>query len=67
MPPPGAEPNSSASIRLESSRRFADAWLVSLPLRDASIVDIVWGLGFVAVGWVTAARRRWTAWGCCCW
>src|SRR5436189_252836 len=27
MPPPGAEPNSSASIRLESSRRFADIGL----------------------------------------
>jgi len=39
-------------------------WLVSLPLRNASIVDIVWGLGFVLVGWVSflvgdglAARR----------
>jgi steroid 5-alpha reductase family enzyme len=31
-------------------------WLVSLPLRDASIVDIVWGLGFVAVAWVTWVR-----------
>lgn len=26
-------------------------WLLSLPLRNASIVDIVWGLGFVTVGW----------------
>jgi steroid 5-alpha reductase family enzyme len=26
-------------------------WLVSLPLRNASIVDITWGLGFVAVAW----------------
>ena len=26
-------------------------WLLSLPLRNASIVDIVWGLGFVVVGW----------------
>lgn len=26
-------------------------WLVSLPLRNASIVDIVWGAGFVAVAW----------------
>jgi steroid 5-alpha reductase family enzyme len=32
------------------------AWLVSLPLRDASIVDIVWGLGFVAVAWVSWIR-----------
>lgn len=27
-------------------------WLVSLPLRNASIVDPVWSLGFVVVGWV---------------
>lgn len=26
-------------------------WLVSLRLRDVSIVDIAWGLGFVAVAW----------------
>ena len=26
-------------------------WLVSLPIRNASIVDIVWGLGFVVVAW----------------
>lgn len=26
-------------------------WLISLPLRNASIVDIVWGLGFVIVAW----------------
>lgn len=28
-------------------------WLVSLPLRDVSIVDIGWGLGFVLTGWTT--------------
>lgn len=27
-------------------------WLVSLALRDVSIVDIGWGLGFVVVSWV---------------
>ena len=27
-------------------------WLVSLPLRNASIVDPIWSLGFVVVGWV---------------
>jgi steroid 5-alpha reductase family enzyme len=27
-------------------------WVVSLPLRNASIVDIVWGAGFVMVAWV---------------
>ena len=29
-------------------------WLLSLKLRDSSIVDIFWGLGFVLVAWVTA-------------
>src|SRR5512145_2192317 len=50
-------------------------WLLSLAVRDASIVDIVWGLGFVIVAWVSlavadgSAARRWlvviltTAWG----
>lgn len=28
-------------------------WLLSLPLKDASIVDMFWGLGFVVVAWVT--------------
>jgi steroid 5-alpha reductase family enzyme len=28
-------------------------WLISLPLRDVSIVDIAWGLGFVLVAWAT--------------
>jgi len=27
-------------------------WVASLVLKNASIVDIVWGLGFVIVGWV---------------
>ena len=30
-------------------------WLLSLALRDASIVDLVWGLGFVLVAWVAFA------------
>lgn len=30
-------------------------WLLSLRLRDASIVDIFWGLGFVLIAWVTRA------------
>jgi steroid 5-alpha reductase family enzyme len=54
---------------------MAATWLVSLAVRDASIVDIVWGLGFVAVAWVSFAvadgseARRWlvvtltTLWG----
>lgn len=28
-------------------------WLVSLLIRNASIVDLVWGAGFVVVGWVS--------------
>lgn len=31
---------------------FLGTWLVSLPLRNASIADIVWGPGFVVVAWV---------------
>jgi steroid 5-alpha reductase family enzyme len=41
-------------------------WLASLALKNASIVDIVWGLGFVAVAWAVHLRvdagldsRRW--------
>jgi steroid 5-alpha reductase family enzyme len=34
---------------------LAIAWAVSLPLRDASIVDPVWGLGFAVVGWIAFA------------
>ena len=30
-------------------------WLVSVVRRDASIVDIVWGFGFVVVSWVLVA------------
>lgn len=28
-------------------------WLISLPIKNASIVDLIWGLGFVIVGWVS--------------
>ena len=50
-------------------------WLLSLPIRNASIVDIVWGPGFVIVAWTAflvsdgADPRRWllatltTLWG----
>ena len=50
-------------------------WLISLPLRDVSIIDLVWGLGFVVVAWVTISATssvgpaRWllailtTVWG----
>jgi steroid 5-alpha reductase family enzyme len=30
-------------------------WVVSLVLKNASIVDIVWGAGFVLVAWVSYA------------
>jgi steroid 5-alpha reductase family enzyme len=30
-------------------------WLLSLRLRDSSIVDIFWGLGFVALAWAAVA------------
>ncbi len=29
----------------------AVAWLISLPLRDASIMDVFWGLAFVVAAW----------------
>ncbi len=32
------------------------AWLVSLPLRDVSIIDILWGSGFAVVAWVSLYR-----------
>lgn len=49
-------------------------WVVSLLVRNASIIDLVWGLGFVLVGWTTlyvaeAEARAWlpvclvTIWG----
>jgi steroid 5-alpha reductase family enzyme len=50
-------------------------WILSLPLRNASIVDIAWGLGFVVVAWTvrlqgdTDTGRQWllvalvTVWG----
>ena len=31
-------------------------WAISLPAKDASIVDVAWGLGFVVIGWVTFAQ-----------
>ncbi len=30
-------------------------WLISLPLRNASIVDVAWGFGFVLTAWVAWA------------
>ncbi len=31
------------------------AWLVSLPLKDVSYVDVLWGPNFVLVGWIAYA------------
>ena len=33
-------------------------WTVSLARRDASIVDIFWGIGFVFVAWMTYANTE---------
>ena len=38
-------------------------WLVSLRLRDASIVDPFWGDGFVIVGWTAALAGELSGWG----
>ncbi len=35
-------------------------WLVSVAKKNASIVDIFWGLGFVGVAWLTQLQRPWT-------
>jgi steroid 5-alpha reductase family enzyme len=67
------------SVMLASAAAIAalmlGTWIVSLAVRDASIVDIVWGLGFVIVAWVSftvadgPTARRWvvvvltTVWG----
>lgn len=37
-------------------------WLVSLRLRDASIIDLVWGLGFVVVVWTATIRSESRTW-----
>ena len=41
---------------------FFTLWLVSLLMKDASIIDIFWGLGFVVVAWTTALLAGWPAW-----
>ena len=37
---------------------FSLLWLLSLALRDASVVDVFWGLGFVLVGWTYYAAAE---------
>ena len=34
------------------------AWILSLILKDASIADIFWGLGFVLIAWMTFFRAE---------
>jgi steroid 5-alpha reductase family enzyme len=34
---------------------MVSTWLLSVRLRDASVVDVAWGLGFVLVAWTTFA------------
>jgi steroid 5-alpha reductase family enzyme len=33
---------------------FSAVWILSVVLRDAGIVDIFWGLGFIVIGWFYA-------------
>ncbi len=28
-------------------------WVISIPCKDVSIIDLIWGLGFVFIGWLT--------------
>lgn len=41
---------------------FVAIWFLSLVVRDASIVDIGWGLSFVVVAWVTWSVTDPTSW-----
>lgn len=49
--------SSSADVMLVSALAIVvlmgTTWVVSVVVKNASIVDIVWGLGFVVVGWVS--------------
>jgi len=45
-----------ASAALTIAVLMLGTWVVSLIVKNASIVDVVWGLGFVAVAWMVAAR-----------
>ena len=33
-------------------------WMISVRLRDASVADICWGLGFVLLAWLYASCLR---------
>ncbi|MFZ9697662.1 MAG: DUF1295 domain-containing protein [Ilumatobacteraceae bacterium] len=49
--------SSGADVMLASAIAIAilmfSTWVVSVAVKNASIVDIVWGLGFVVTGWVS--------------
>ncbi|MFM7410689.1 MAG: DUF1295 domain-containing protein [Actinomycetota bacterium] len=51
--------SSSADVMLASAIAIAtlmlSTWVISVVVKNASIVDIVWGLGFVVTGWVSFA------------
>jgi steroid 5-alpha reductase family enzyme len=40
---------------------FTAAWCLSLALRNAGIVDILWGLGFIAIAWFAFAANSGSA------
>jgi len=42
---------------------FLLLWGISLMLRDVSIIDIFWGLGFVLVGWISLLLSEFSAKG----
>ncbi|MCA8996965.1 MAG: DUF1295 domain-containing protein [Planctomycetaceae bacterium] len=43
---------------LAISALMLTVWLISIPLKNVSIVDLIWGLGFVLVGWVSFLRTN---------
>jgi steroid 5-alpha reductase family enzyme len=47
---------------ITTAAAFVALWLVSLALRDASIVDIAWGAGFVQIAWVAASLSDGVLW-----
>ena len=67
--------NASLAAALAIVALMVGTWLVSLALRNASIVDIIWGFGFVVTAWVVRLvadgndARQWllvamaTVWG----
>src|ERR1700678_1166489 len=52
----GADPRVTGGVMLASGAcalgLVIAVWLVSIPLRDVSIIDAAWGAGFVVIAWV---------------